>query len=119
MAKHVIKQSPLNTRGYVAKLLAINPETLRFYEAQKLIKKPSRLANNYRIYDEDDLQRLRFILMAKKLGFTLKDIKELLSLSLANNSNRKKVRTISENKSKLIKEKISQLKQLKNTLDKL
>lgn len=107
------------TRGSIAKELDINPETLRYYEAQKLIKKSKRLDNNYRIYDEDDKTRIKFILMAKQLGFSLKEIKDLLNLSITIKSDRKKVRNLASHKSTLISEKITQLTKMKSVLDEL
>ncbi|MBV8801406.1 MAG: MerR family transcriptional regulator [Gammaproteobacteria bacterium] len=107
------------TRGNMAKQLNINAETLRYYETEKLIKKPKRLENNYRIYDNDDVERIKFILMAKEVGFNLSEIKELLSLSITTKSDRKKVRLLASDKSSLIKEKIAQLTKMKKTLDNL
>lgn len=107
------------TRGNVAKKLNINPETLRYYEAEKLIKKPKRLENNYRIYDNEDIERIKFILISKEIGFTLKEIKELLALSITTKSDRKKVRLLASDKSNLIKGKIIQLTKMKNILDNL
>lgn len=107
------------TRGNIAKELNVNPETLRYYEEQKLIKKPRRLENNYRIYDEDDLMRIKFTLMAKQLGFSLKEIKDLLDLSITEKSDRKKVRILVSNKSNIINEKITQLTKIKTVLDEL
>lgn len=107
------------TRGNLAKKLHIHPETLRFYESQKLIKKPTRLYNNYRLYNDEDITRLKFILMAKQQGFSLKEIKELLSLSLSATSDRQKVRMIASQKSQLIHNKILQMTKIKETLDHL
>lgn len=107
------------TRGNLAKQLHINSETLRYYELQKLIKKPERLENNYRVYDEDDIARIKFILMAKGLGFSLKEIKDLLKLSITEKSDRHKVRNLVSNKSSLINEKIAQLTKMKSVLDEL
>lgn len=107
------------TRGNIAKLININAETIRYYEEQKLIKKPQRLANNYRVYDEDDIKRIKFILMSKQLGFSLKEIKELLNLSITGKSDRKKVRNIVSNKLNLINEKIKQLSVMKSILNEL
>ena len=107
------------TRGNVAKQLNINPETLRYYETLKLINKPIRLANNYRVYNEDDIARVKFILLAKELGFSLKETKELLNLSLTEKSDREKVRTLAQRKSQIINDKISQLIRIKTVLDDL
>lgn len=119
MVNHVTKKPVLLTRGKLAKQLAIHPETIRFYETQKILKKPSRLINNYRIYDEEDVERIKFVLMAKELGFSIKEIKELLSLSVNEKTNRDKVRQLTENKINLIQEKIRQLNHIAEELSHL
>lgn len=64
----------------VARQLGLNPQTLYFYERIGLIPPPMRTAAGYRLYDETDLERLRFITNAKALGLSLEEIKELLVL---------------------------------------
>ncbi len=66
--------------GRVARRAGVGVETVRFYERQGLIEEPPRRMSGYREYDEDVVSRLGFIRRAKELGFTLKEIKELLSL---------------------------------------
>ncbi len=66
------------TIGKVAKCAGIGIETIRFYERKELIDPPPRSASGYRQYPETTIQRLRFIRRAKELGFSLKEIKELL-----------------------------------------
>jgi len=68
------------TIGKMAKLAQISRDTIRFYEREGLIEKPCRLDNGYRIYSEKTIARLQFIQRAKKMGFTLKEIDELLSI---------------------------------------
>ena len=72
-------EKPL-TIGRVARRAGVGVETVRFYERQGLLNEPSRQQSGYREYDEDVVAQLRFIRRAKQLGFTLKEIKELLSL---------------------------------------
>jgi MerR family copper efflux transcriptional regulator len=69
------------TIGRLAKEAGINIDTIRYYERNGLIPEPARRASGYREYQAADLRRLRFILRAKDLGFTLAEIGELLSLS--------------------------------------
>ena len=64
----------------VARQAGVNLQTIRYYERQGLLPKPPRTAANYRQYPNDAVQRVRFIKRAQELGFTLKEIKELLSL---------------------------------------
>ncbi|MBM3887154.1 MerR family transcriptional regulator [Candidatus Dependentiae bacterium] len=114
----MVKQSSL-TRGNVAKMFDINPETLRYYETQKLIKKPLRLHNNYRIYDKEDIAHIHFILKAKKSGLSLKEIQILLNFSLTPKVDREKIRTVIQEKSRNISERIKQLRSTQKALDKL
>lgn len=69
------------TIGRLAKQAGVNIDTIRYYERNGLIPQPVRRASGYREYDTADVRRLRFILRAKDLGFTLAEIGELLSLS--------------------------------------
>ena len=66
--------------GEVAKLSGISAKTIRYYESVGLLPKPLRAANGYRYYRENDLQTLRFIHRSRNLGFTIKDIRDLLGL---------------------------------------
>jgi len=68
------------TIGQLARRADVGVETVRFYECEALIEEPSRTGSGYRQYDEETVARLRFIRQAKVLGFTLGEIKELLSL---------------------------------------
>ena len=67
------------TIGRVANAAGVSIDAIRFYERQGLIAAPRRNFSGYRNYSDDVLDRLRFIGDAKRLGFTLKEIKELLS----------------------------------------
>ena len=72
---------PTMTIGRLAKQVGVNIDTIRYYERNGLIPAPVRRASGYREYEAADARRLRFILRAKELGFTLAEIGELLSLS--------------------------------------
>jgi len=69
------------TIGRLAKQAGVNIDTIRYYERNGLIPEAVRRASGYREYELSDVERLRFILRAKDLGFTLAEIGELLSLS--------------------------------------
>jgi len=64
--------------GELAKQAGVKVETLRFYERQGLLPSPARTESGYRQYSADDLRRLRFIQQAKSLGFSLREIKDVL-----------------------------------------
>ena len=68
------------TIGQLARQAEVNVETLRYYERRGLIPEPPRKESGYRQYPPDDLARIRFIKHAKELGFTLKEILDLLTL---------------------------------------
>src|SRR5258708_2566151 len=70
----------LLTRGRLAQLGGVGVETVRFYEQEGLLAKPARSPAGYRQYGQHVVARLQFIQRAKELGFTLNEIKELLSL---------------------------------------
>jgi MerR family copper efflux transcriptional regulator len=67
--------------GELAKRGGVGIDTVRYYERNGLLAPRGRLASGYRHYGELELARLRFIRRAQALGFTLKEIKELLALS--------------------------------------
>lgn len=68
------------TIGQLAKESGVNLETVRYYERRGLLPKPPRSASAYRLFPAEATRRLRFIQRAKELGFSLKEIRELLSL---------------------------------------
>ena len=66
--------------GELAARAEVNIQTLRFYEREGLLRPPVRTASGYRSYAESDLERVRFIRLCQGLGFTLREIQELLQL---------------------------------------
>lgn len=71
------------TIGELAKAGGVNVQTIRYYEREGLLPAPHRWRDSgYRDFDDDALLRLRFIRSAKELGFTLREIKELLDMRL-------------------------------------
>lgn len=105
--------------GEVAKQATVHIETLRYYERQGRIERPPRRASNYRLYPADAVRRVRFIKRAQELGFSLKDIEELLSLRAAPKAGCTEVRAHAEAKIRAIDEKIDSLMAMKNALSKL
>jgi MerR family copper efflux transcriptional regulator len=67
--------------GQLAKRGGVGIDTVRYYERNGLLAPSTRLASGYRRYGDLELSRLRFIRRAQGLGFTLREIKELLALS--------------------------------------
>src|SRR2546427_283626 len=68
------------TIGQVATAADVNIQTIRYYERRGLFAAPKRTAAGYRQYADDAVARLRFIKHAQELGFSLREIQELLGL---------------------------------------
>lgn len=66
--------------GEVAKRLALSVKAIRYYEGLGLLATPERTEAGYRVYGEQDLERLRFIKGAKALGLSLSEIKEIVGI---------------------------------------
>lgn len=106
--------------GEIAEIVGVNVETIRYYEKIKLMPEPKRKEfSRYRIYDKNDLARLTFIKRAKELGFTLKEIKELLDLRIESTATCGDVKHLAEHKLTDIEQRIKDLKNIKNVLTKL
>jgi MerR family copper efflux transcriptional regulator len=67
--------------GTLARRAGVSVDTVRYYEKSGLLTPEARLPSGYRRYNDVQVSRLRFIRRAQELGFTLKDIRELLGLS--------------------------------------
>jgi MerR family copper efflux transcriptional regulator len=75
------------TIGRLAQEAGVNIDTIRYYERNGLLPEPARKASGYREYTQADVRRLRFVMRAKELGFTLAEIGELLALSATDDVN--------------------------------
>jgi MerR family copper efflux transcriptional regulator len=107
------------TIGQLARRSGIGVETVRFYEREGLIPAPPRRPSGYREYPEETLSRVRFILRAKELGFSLKDIHELLELRVSRKSTCADVRKRAEAKIVEVREKLAMLREMETALVKL
>jgi MerR family transcriptional regulator, mercuric resistance operon regulatory protein len=105
----------MKTIGLLAKELSINVETIRFYERKGLIKQPAKPANGYRRYDSNTVSRIKFILKAKTLGFTLNEISSLLNL----NNDCNEIKSIGLQKLAVIQQKIKDLQELEYAIKQL
>jgi len=107
------------TRGALARQGGVNIETVRYYERRGLLPEPPRSQSGYRLFSKDDVRRVRFIKRAQELGFSLKEIQELLALRVEPQSTRAGVRQRAEVKIADIDEKIRQLRAMKKSLQRL
>ena len=107
------------TIGRVANAARVSIDTIRFYERRGLLAAPRRNFSGYRNYSDDVLDRLRFIGDAKRLGFTLKEIKELLSEGVKSTNECGPVTRKAEAKLTAMNDEISRLLGLRRTLRKM
>jgi MerR family copper efflux transcriptional regulator len=108
------------TVGKLAKESGVNLQTIRYYERRKLIASPKRNSSGYRQFPADAVQRILFIKHAQGLGFSLREIQELLNLRLSHSvSTCADVRRTAERKIEEIENKIHSLTRMKRALSKL
>jgi len=102
--------------GSAAKQTGLSIDTIRFYQKLGLLKPPARTAGGYRVFSKTDIAELQFITKAHDLGFSLAEIKELLSLKNENGRACPEVRDLIHRKLQNVREKIFALKQLESEL---
>ena len=101
------------TIGALARGERLAPETLRHYERLGLIEPSRRTPSNYRLYGPEAARRLRFIRRAQALGFSLAEIRELLSLHARSEEDMGSVKAIVERRVADVEERIRDLEQLR------
>jgi len=107
------------TIGQVADAADVNIQTIRYYERRGLFPTPRRTPAGYRQYAEDAVARLRFIKHAQDLGFSLKEIQELLGLRIRHGAACDTVARKTRAKIGLVQQKIAGLERVKRTLERL
>ncbi len=107
------------TIGQVARAANVNVETLRYYERRGLVPKPPRSSALYRHYPEDTVPRVQFVKHAQELGFSLREIRDLLSLRAAPKARCADVRRRAESKIGEIEAKIRALRAMLRALERL
>lgn len=107
------------TIGYLAKEAGVHIETIRYYERRGIIARPDKPSSGYRLYPSEMVARIRFVKNAQELGFSLKEIGELLELRVDPDSTCEDIRQQAEVKIEDISEKIRILQRMKNSLAKL
>ena len=105
------------TISKAARLAGIGVETVRFYERKRLIEQPPKPKDSgFRDYPIETIRRLRFIRQAQELGFSLKEIDELLSLRADPSTDCADVRTRAQTKLAEVNEKITRLGAIQSAL---
>lgn len=107
------------TIGGLAKRAGVNRETVRYYERRRLLPSATRSMAGYRLFPDEALVRLKFIKHAKALGFSLNEIRELLTLRVNSIDACDRVRQRAEAKIADIERKIRSLAAMKDALSDL
>jgi len=100
--------------GTLARRAGVSIDTVRYYERGGLLAPKTRLASGYRRYSELEVARLRFIRRAQALGFSLKEVKQLLTLSNLRDVSR--VKRAAQEKLADVEERIASLERVRKGL---
>jgi len=103
--------------GQLARRAGVAIDTVRYYERNQLLDPAGRLESGYRRYGDSELRRLRFIRRAKALGFSLADVRALLSLS--DERNVAKVKRAAEARLADVEQRLAELERIRNGLQAL
>jgi MerR family mercuric resistance operon transcriptional regulator len=102
------------TIGSLARQVGVNVETIRYYQRRGIAQEPAKPPRGIRRYTEDHARRLRFIKEAQKLGFSLDEVGDLLSLE--DGLHCREVEEIAGHKLAIVRERIAQLGKIEDVL---
>jgi MerR family copper efflux transcriptional regulator len=102
--------------GQVARRAGVGVETVRFYEREGLLEEPPRRASGYRQYSEQVVKRIHFIKRAQQLGFSLKEITDLLLLRVDGQTSCEEVKQRTEAKIAEVERKLVELQHMRQAL---
>ncbi len=105
--------------GEAAKVSGVNAKLIRHYESIGIIPKASRSESGYRKYSDNDVHILTFVRRSRSMGFSMKEIKKLVSLWRNRTRASSEVKTMTLSHIKSIEEKINDLQAIRSTLMKL
>jgi DNA-binding transcriptional MerR regulator len=105
--------------GQLASMLGLNAKTIRYYESVRVLPTPQRTPAGYRVYGTADISRLKFILKAKRIGLTLEEIREILTLQKEGQQPCAHVLELADRKVAAIDEKLRALQELRHELTSL
>ncbi len=103
-------------RADLARMTGCNMETIRYYENVGIMPDPPRDRNNYRRYDDSHVARLRFVMRARDLGFSLDEIRDLLALVDGGMQTCAEVRSIASRHIDSVRARIADLKRIEQVL---
>ena len=106
-------------RGELAKRAGCHLETVRYYEKIGLLLPPERSAGGHRLYKIDDQRRLRFIMRGRELGFSIEELRSLLSLVDSKTYTCGEIHDVAIDHLGSVRRKIVDLKRLERTLSRI
>ena len=104
------------TIGQLSRAAGVPTSTVRFYERLGLLKPDDRTRSNYRTYSARSAERLKFIRAAQATGFNLKDIKEMLALTYADDPPCAEVASLIDHRLADVKQRLRELKRVARAL---
>jgi Cu(I)-responsive transcriptional regulator len=107
------------TIGEAADASGITAKMIRYYERVELLPEPVRTPSNYRLYSEQDVHTLKFVRRARDLGFSVRQISELLSLWQDRDRASAEVRQVASSHLGILQDKIVAMQQMAHTLEAL
>jgi Cu(I)-responsive transcriptional regulator len=111
-----MRESGMMTIGEASARSGVPPKTIRFYEEAGIIAPAARRENRYRAYSETDVQTLRFIHRARSLGFSLKEVADLLALYRDRQRASREVKKLALRHVADLDRKIAELTAIRNTI---
>ena len=104
------------TIGRLAKTVGVPTSTLRFYERTGLLRPDARTGGNYREYSQQSVERLRFIRSAQATGFSLADVRELLSLTHSDEPPCEEVLALTRQRLAEVRQRLKELRHVEKVL---
>lgn len=105
------------SRGELARRTGFNSETILYFEKEGILPAPGRTGGGHRRYDERHLRTLNLMARARWLGFTSREVRELINLGAPAGAPCDDVRALAGRRLKLIRQKIADLKALEDVLE--
>ena len=102
--------------GVLSEQTGVNIETIRYYEREGLLPHPPRTAGGHRSFSEDHLKRLTFIRRCRELGFSMREVRDLLALVDGGSYTCGEVRALTMDHAKSVQQKIADLRRIEKAL---
>jgi DNA-binding transcriptional MerR regulator len=102
--------------GDVANETGLSPDTIRFYERERLLHRATRSSGGFRLFSRSDVADLAFISNAQELGFSLQEIRDLVTMKNTQHPDCGQMEKMLEHKISLVREKIASLRKLEHEL---